>query len=241
MSLILLSQTVFGNLVAFRILRRFGHRSLISTTSLTKIGTAFAFALSSGALWLCFHAHQPLFFVLSGLVVLQLSLKIAEKRRIERLSARFPDFLDRWLLNLRMGFASTIARERALNASDVRFRRLVAPVFEGGNDIHLFLTPKEVAELRAAQAEPHTTVHRLQNLRKCANRAAFFRRKSSQALRQATIQSSVLILLHFGLCAFVFIRGDGGSNFDLIIGSTLLNACGVLTLRLMARRIRWTV
>jgi hypothetical protein len=243
MSLILFSQTMFGNVVAIRILRRFRHRSLISTTSLMKIGTAFASIMSSGASVLFFfREREPLMFIIMSLVVLQLTLKFKERRKIECLHAQFAPFLDRWLLNLRTGHAAASARESALNSSSEQFRASLAPLFDadprGG---HLFLTRREVQELRSAQSEPHSTVGRLQNLRDGHRRTAAFRRKSGQALRQAAIQSAVLTLMHAALCIFVTARGDAASNFDLIFWSSLLTFSGVLTLRLMARRIRWTI
>jgi hypothetical protein len=241
MSLILFSQTIFGNLVAFRILRRFRHRALISTTSLTKIGTAFALSLSVTLLFF-FREREPLLFIIATLVVLQVALKLKERRNIERLAGHFPHFLDRWLLNLRMGFASSTARERALSSSEGQFRALVAPIFESRTaEHHLFLSYRDVQELRSASLEPHSTVGRLENLRRCVARRAGFRRRSIQALKQATIQSAVLISLHTALCIFILTRGDARAHTDLIAGSSLLTACGVLILRLMARRIRWTI
>lgn len=244
MTLILLSQTMFGNLVAIRILRRFRHRALISTASLTKIGIAFALALSAGVLFSFSRAREPLIFIIAAPLLLQTILKIQERRRIERLYAYFPRFLDRWLLNLRMGLAGSAAREKALSGADEQFRALIAPLFEGARrpgERHLFLSVREVCELKAAQLEPHSTVSRLQNLRKGVARAANFRRKSGQALRQAAVQSALLLLMHIALCFFTVARGDAAANLDLIAGASLLTVSGVLVLRLMARRIRWTI
>ncbi len=250
MTLLLFAQTMFGNMIVIRILRRFRDRSLISTTSLTKIGTAFALLISFGAIFLIPRAEFLLLALIVCAVVLQLLLKVRENRRIEILVDRFPQFLDRWLLNLRTGSANTSARERALISSDDQFRALIKPLFDAVStnehparvdSAHLFLTAHIVHELRAIHSQSHNTVPRLQNLRKSLARESAFRRKSGQALRQASIQSSVLVLMHLALCVFTAFRCGFWACADLIAVSTLLTVAGMVILRLLARRIRWTI
>ena len=250
MTLLLLVQTMFGNLIVIRILRRFRDRSLISATSLTKIGTAFAALMSFGTFWLSSHAQFLFLALIVCAVVLQVLLKVRENRRIEILVDRFPQFLDRWLLNLRTGSANTSARDRALMSSDDQFRALIKPLFDAASateqraqagSTHLFLTSHIIHELRAIHAQSHNTVPRLQNLRKSLARESDFRRKSGQALRQSSIQSAVLALMHLALCIFTAFRCGIWACFDLIVISTLLTFAGLLILRLLARRIRWTI
>ncbi len=90
MTLLLFAQTMFGNMIVIRILRRFRDRSLISATSLTKIGTAFALLFSFGAIFLLSHTQFLLLALIVGAVFLQLLLKVRENRRIEILVGRFP-------------------------------------------------------------------------------------------------------------------------------------------------------
>ncbi len=250
MTLLLFAQSMFGNMIVIRILLRFRDRSLISTTSLTKIGTAFAALMCFGAIFLLSHAQFLLLALIVSAVVLQLLLKVRENRRIEILVARFPQFLDRWLLNLRTGCANTSARDRALSACDDQFRALIKPLFDAvstnehtarTDSAHLFLTAHIVHELRAIHSQSHNTVPRLQNLRRYLARESDFRRKSGQALRQASIQSSVLVLMHLALSMFTALRCGIWACADLIALSTLLTIAGVLILRLLARRIRWTI
>ncbi len=246
MAFILFAQTMFGNLIAIRILRKFRDRSLISTTCLAKIGTAFAAIM-------CFVAFlQPLsprlwfLFVIFAVLALKFFLAALENRRIEFLLEHFPRFVDHWLLNLRVGMSHSIARDSALNAADETFRVLMRPLFtSAGSEIwrrgHLFLTPPLITELKSIQKQSHNTVARLQTMRDSLARESDFRRKSGQALRQATIQAAVMVVLQIALCFFVAARSGWARNADLIMISALMCASGVLILRLMARRIRWTI
>lgn len=234
---------MFGNLIAIRILRKFRDRSLISTRCLTKIGTAFALAAS----FLPFLSPRlSVFAVIFALIALKSFLKRLETRRIETLLAQFPRFLDHWLLNLRVGHAPRAACEAALARSDGAFQALLRPLL-GANGApvaarrHLFLRERILLELHLAQTQSHNTVARLESLREFLRRESDFRRKSGHALRQATIQSAVLVALHFALCAFVIHRSGWARSSDLVVTSTALTALGALALRWLARRIRWSL
>jgi len=246
MTFILLAQTLFGNLIAFRILRRFRNRSLISTTSLTKIGTAFAAATALASVFLFSSARFMPLFTVCAAIFLIVMLKVREMRRVSRLENEFPRFLDRWLLNVRTGRAMLPAREQALAACDEQFQLLVRPLFDAKNSVHgapahLFLSNYALTELRAVQSESHNTAARLQNLRESLARESDFRRKSGQAMRQAAIQSTVLAFMHVALTGFTAARSGFWANADLMLISTALTLAGMLLLRLLARRIQWSI
>lgn len=246
MSFILFAQTMFGNLIAIRILRKFRDRSLISTTCLTKIGTAFAASTCFVAFMQPFAARLWFFAVIFSVIALNFFIFRLEKRRIEFLLEHFPRFVEHWLLNLRVGMAPTTAREGALNAADETFSALIRPLFasqDGTNPIreHLFLSERVVHELKTIQRHSHNTISRLQTMRDALKRESDFRRKSGQALRQASIQSAVMVALHLALCIFVVARSGWSRSADLLIWATIFTASGVLILRLIARRIRWTI
>lgn len=246
MSIIFFAQTAFGFLFATRILRKFRRRSLVSQRTLTKIGTAFAASM-------CFVAFmQPrvprlsFFTVIFAVFALEFSVHCAEKAVIVRLQHEFPLFLAKWRLNLRVGIPATTARERALNDSDETFRTLLRPVFALTDSKHVpashaFLNENCLRELIELQKQSHNTLQRLTEMRANLIRESDFRRKSGQALRQASIQSLVMVALHFALCVFVGLRFGFLRNIDVIGLSTVLTASGAWFLRLIARRIRWSV
>lgn len=186
------------------------------------------------------------FTVIFAVIALEFALHYAEKGVIARLQHEFPLFLAKWRLNLRVGIPATMARERALNDSDETFRTLLRPVF-GLTDSkhvpvsHAFLNENCLRELIELQKQSHNTVLRLTEVRASLIRESDFRRKSGQALRQAWIQSLVMVALHFALCVFVGFRSGFLRNFDVIAASTVLTAAGAWFLRLIAGRIRWSV
>lgn len=250
MSFTLFAQTMFGNLIAIRILRKFRDRSLISTRCLTKIGTAFALITSSIAFCVAFsqptRTRLSFFVVIFAIIALKIFLHRLESRRIETLLAHFPRFLDHWILNLRVGLSAKSAAEEALRGSEGAFQVLVRPLLQA-SDLpirgrgHLFLRERILLELRLVQNQPHNTVSRLEALRDFLQRESDFRRKSGQALRQAAIQSAVMLALHFALCAFVIARSGWDRSGDLILIATILTFLGAFLLRWLARRIKWSI
>lgn len=246
----LFAQTMFGNLIAIRILRKFRDRSLISTTCLTKIGTAFALITTSIAICVAF--SQPndtrlsFFTVICAIVALQIFLRRLESRRIEMLLGFFPRFIDHWLLGLRVGLAPKSAAEEALRGTDDAFQTLIRPLLQSSevpldSRRHLFLRERILLELRLVQTQPHNIVPRLEALRDFLHRESDFRRKSGQALRQAAIQSAVMLALHFALSAFMVARSGWERSVDLILIATALSFFGAFLLRWLARRIKWSI
>ncbi|MGZ3722540.1 MAG: hypothetical protein ACXVA9_06400 [Bdellovibrionales bacterium] len=246
MSLILYAQLVFGILFVIRTLQIFRARALLSTITVTKTGTAFVFA----SMCTSFFGTQNLFscsILISSCVFLTIAaLFLLERREIDSLKSEVPLFLDRWILNLRLGSALPTARETALRDHSSGFQTLMRPVFttqtaKNGRQNHLLLATSVMFELEHLQHEPHSALSRLENLRQLLRKSAEFRRKSGQATRQTAIQSSVMMILLFALMMFTLHRYGWKRSGDLILGSAVLSLIGVLVMYLLSRKTKWKI
>lgn len=242
MSLIFFAQTMFGNLIVIRILREFSERALISSRILRAVGIVFALIVASAAHFPGMTSSFLFLLVILSLMATRWGLKLNELRSRNQLADDLTPFLDRWILNLRSGMGHSLARERALQQCESRFQTLLRPLFQGvDSKTHLFLPEMVVCELRHCAQEPHKVQERLQNLRETLRRTEIFRRKSGQALRQANLQATVLLVLQFLLTAFVISRSGWRSYLDLFAVSFALSGAGVISIRYLSRRIRWTI
>jgi hypothetical protein len=236
--------SMFGNLSALRFLRIFRSRALISTNVLTKIGT-FAFVTMNLAIFFCASDVRTSFIVLViALITNFFALKSLERRQIDGLKNEIPAFLDRWILNMKLGNAVSTARDAALRDLDARNRALLQPLFasnSGHHENHLILDAKIARELLLSAQHPHSALARLENLRQMMRKSEKFRRKSGQAVRQTAIQSSVLLILLACLAIFTIQTRGWHENSDFIIISFLISAVGVAVMRKLARKTRWKV
>lgn len=243
MQLIFYGQMVFGILFVIRTHQIFRARALISAVTVTKTGTAFVFA----CLLIGFFATQNV-FLRAGMLSLNLfgsviALFLLEWREIDALKREIPLFLDRWILNLRLGNASLSAREFALKAHSLAFQRLMRPVFSVGSprERHVILSRMVMREMEKLTQEPHSALARLENLREGLRKSADFRRKSGQALRQTAIQSVVLLVLLLALMLFTFHRYGWKRAGDLVLISGGLALTGVLIMYLLSRKTKWKI
>jgi hypothetical protein len=162
------------------------------------------------------------------------------------LKSEIPVFLDRWILNLRLGSAPRSARDRALREHSEGFQMLMRPVFDTQNTSplprgHLIAPKIMLQELDSIQREPHVALLRLENLRSLLRKTADFRRKSGQALLQTTIQSSVMMALLIALVLFTLHRYGWRKSGDLIMGSIMLSLIGVVMMYFLARKTKWKI
>jgi hypothetical protein len=246
MQLFLCAQTMFGILFVLRTLQVFRARALLTSSVVTKSGTVFVCSELLGAF---FCAHRPVFALLISCTNIFCSfatLILLERRQIDALKSEFPFFLDRWILNLRLGWALAPARDRAVSENSERFRALMLPLWaHAGADVarlnHLLLPNAVLGELQRLQREPHASLSRLENLRRTLRKAADFRRKSGQAVRQTRLQSTLLLLMLFALIAFTLRRYRWSQVSDLITGSAVLSAIGVLMMGRLAEKTRWKI
>jgi len=246
MSLILCAQTVFGNLFVIRTLQIFATRSLIPTSALTKIGTAII-CVASFVVFFC--DSSP---ILAGILILIAHLSVIpmglylERKKIAELCVELPTFVNRWIMNLKLGAASTSSREKSLASHSEQFQALMRPLFSTTNAQqlsrkHPLMSLSVSRELVRTANEPHAALARLENLRETLRRADEFRRKSGQATRQTTIQSSVMLFLLFALMIFTLHRYGWRRCSDLVLWSVLLSAFGVASMSVLSRKTRWKV
>jgi hypothetical protein len=244
--LILYLQSVFGILFVIRTLQIFRARALLSTNLVTKTGTAFVSLCVFASF---FGAQHPIFastLLVSSVFLATLTLFLLERREIDSLRGEIPLFLDRWILNLRLGNALASAREGALSEHSSSFQTLMRPVFalqkqHTRRQRHLLVHTSVLQELENLQLEPHSALSRLENLRTLLRKLSDFRRKSGQALRQTAIQSTVMTILHFALVIFTLHRYGWRQSGDLVLASLALSLSGVLIMTLLARKTKWKI
>lgn len=244
MALFLFVISMFGNLSALRLLRKFRVHALISAKILAKIGT-FALVAMNFALFLLAHdAIMALIVICALIITLQLTLWLFERRQIDGMKKEIPAFLDRWILNMKLGNAVNAARDAALLELDARNRTLLQPLFASASiksGDHLILDAKIRQELMRLAQHPHSALLRLENLRVMMRKSEQFRRKSGQAVRQTAIQSAVLLILLLCLAVFTIYTRGWHENSDLIIISVLLSLLGLFCMQLLARKTRWKI
>jgi hypothetical protein len=245
-SLIFYLQSVFGILFVIRTLQIFRARALISTSSVTKTGTAFVCACTATSFFgtqsafLCFLLN--ILWVFLTIIVLFL----LERREIDTLKSEVPLFLDRWILNLRLGSSLASAREAALRDHSIGFQSLMRPVFAVQNERvrrhqHVLMHISVLCELERLNSEAHSALARLESLRTLLRKTSDFRRKSGQAVRQTVIQSSVMMILLFALMFFTLYRYGWRRSGDLILESAGLSIMGVLIMFILARKTKWKI
>lgn len=243
MSLVFCVSSVFGILFVIRTLQIFRTRALISPKALTKIGTIAI----CGVLIADFSSFQwpteALFLLFIAFLTPLPLLMFLERTRLQRMKIRVPVFLDRWIMNLKLGAASTPARDRSMASQSEDFQALMRPLFTSAkrfeNATHPLLPLFCARELCRIQNEPHLALARLENLREVLRKSDDFRRKSGQATRQTAIQSVVMLLLYAALLIFTIARGGWRANSDLVLWSVLFTAIGVISMTFLAQKTRW--
>ena len=243
MNLIFFAQTLLGILFVIRTNQIFRARALLSAELVTKAGTIFVSIAILTAI-LCKHSLTLAFLGMCANVFCSFAaLFWCERRQFDALKAEIPWFLDRWILNSRLGSAPVTARERALLEQSENFRALLRPVFsaQGARARHSLLPSAILCELERIQVEPHAALARLEALRETLRKAADFRRRSGQAVRQTQIQSALMVLLMLALTGFTLQRYGWRRVSDLVVMSILLSSLGALAMHYVARKTRWKI
>ncbi len=244
MALFLFLISSFGLLSALRIARTFRARAVISSELVTKTGTLMCSTMLVSVFGCATSVLNAISIACVNLCCGFLLLLWCERRQIDALKSQTPIFLDRWILNMKLGHSLSSARDAALRDSSERFHVLLRPLFLSGANVpraHLVLPSKILHELKILASTSHSAIHRLENLREMVRKADDFRRKSGQARRQTSIQAGVLLFLHLALAVFVYRRHGWQRHSDLIILSFLLAACGVGWMQLLARKSKWKI
>jgi hypothetical protein len=245
MSLIFSVCSVFGNLFVIRTLQIFRMRALIAQQVLTKIGTV---AICSAVFAIFLSETRPIeaAVLLFSAVFAPLPLMIfLERRRLQVLRSYVPVFLDRWIMNLKLGAASASARELALTSQSADFQALMRPLFTSSKGAicasHPLLPAFASREMARLRSEPHMALQRLENLRQVLRKTDDFRRKSGQAMRQTAIQSAVMLLLYAALLVFTIFRGGWHANSDLVLWSGVFTLIGTAGMSAIARKRGWKI
>lgn len=244
MSLILFSQLMFGNAFVIRILRKFRERSLVNEHSLTKIGTVTLTIISSIGFFPPTRLSLSFSLIAVCIFAMLLALFSLHRRQIDALKSNFPLFLDRWILNAKLGSSISSARERALKEESAVSQRLLRAVFNSTraeNEKHAFLDDYVMLELKEIGAQTHQAVARLENLRRHLRQTSDFRRKSGQALLQSRIQMITVGALVLALQAYDVRRYGWARVGDLILFSLALSAIGIALMSILARKRRWRI
>jgi hypothetical protein len=240
------AQTLFGILFVIRTLQIFRARAMLTQPFVTKTGTIFVTIALLSAFLSVQHAIFATLLSFANIFVAFATLFVCERRQIDALKAEFPFFLDRWILNLRLGSALTPSREQALRDHSANFQTLLRPLFNSSGLsaaklTHPLLPSAQLHELERIQREPHAALQRLENLRHTIRKTAEFRRKSGQAVQQTRIQSSVMLLMLVALIAFTLRRYGWSRVADLVAESVVLSLIGTLTMHLLTRKTRWKI
>lgn len=169
-------------------------------------------------------------------------LLFLEHKTIAVFKARVPIFLDRWILNMRLGKSLSSAREAALRQEGDRFQTLMRPLFatrSSEREQHLLLAKNVRRELEQIAQINHAALERLENLRSHLRKTAEFRRKSGQAVLQTTIQSIVMLGLLIALALFNLQRYGWTRCGDLICLAAFLSLIGLMVMMRLARKSSW--
>lgn len=246
MLLIFFSQTVFGILFVIRILRIFRGRALISTRVVTKTGTILVSLVLFSAFLCANHVLLALFVTCACVFLCFATLLVCERRQIDALKREIPIFLDRWILNLRLGSALPSARESALREQSEAFQALTRPILAAqardfANRAPLLFAKSIAHELERIQIEPHSALQRLENLRHMIRKQSDFRRKSGQATRQTHTQAVLMLFMLIALIIFTLQRYGWGRIGDLVMFALILSATGLICMQALARKTKWKI
>jgi hypothetical protein len=241
-ALILFAQTMFGIVFVIRTMHVFRVRGLLRQDYVTKTGTFFVTILCLARLWRVDSPITQLFSCAISMCGPLIFCLIGERIQLRSLRARVPLFLDRWILNMKIGNSLSSARDAALREETENFQALVRPLFEApraGPPRHSFLSSQVVRELQNIVRSEHSGLARLQNLRQFLKKSDSFRRKSGQAVRQTAIQSAIMTVLLVALSLFTIRKYGWARSADLIGLATLLSTTGVLLMVHLSRKSKW--
>ncbi len=246
MKFILFAQTLIGIWFVVRTLQIFRARAIIKSSTVINIGTLFVCKIVFIAFFCANYVVSCFILIFLALSSHFLILFIIEHIQILKLKSEFPIFLDRWLLNIKLGHAIAHACELTLRFHSKSFRTLIRPIFSleetsKAADQHILVSNFIVDELRRSHAEPHFARTRLESLRATLRRNSNFRRKSGQAVRQAQIQAMMMVLMLLALIIFTIYRYGFHKISDLVLISVGLSLIGTFLMFKLARKTKWKV
>lgn len=240
--------TMSALMFAVRIIVRARRENILSDHALTKIGTAYFFALilinyfcSSTILVVWFASFAPL-------TALILFFEIARFTRRRAVYKAFSESLNLTLLKMKSGksfrqsFAEVIGEMQSSHAQRMReiFDIVVFTQQDKGVLHGRFLT-MIVRELQFADQNPHSAITRLQTLRQRIKIEENFRRRSGQALKQVRAQSILMSGLFLAVVCFVVSNFGFTRHQHLILVAVTLFSVGLFWIHRGGKKLRWKV
>lgn len=244
MSLIASALSVIGILFVVRTLSVFRARALVPDVAVNSLGVMLLACFGLVSFFAPFESFGRALCASVVAIASPFILFTLERRRITAFKARVPLFLDRWILNLRLGASVTAARDQALRDEDADVRALLRPVFDariGECRSHLFLPPAVLRELDHVGRAAHSALERLEAVRAGIRETAEFRRKSGHAVRQAAIQSSIMVVMLIALSVFTIRRYGWAQSGGFVTAAAMLSLIGAALMVHLSRKTKWNL
>lgn len=245
LSVILFAQLVIGNVFVLRIARTFHAKKLVNEQTLTKIGTTSLLCVAISGILLAQSLSKCVFAIMFCVFMTFVALFLVQRRQIDALESSFPLFLDRWIMNLKMGMSPTAAKDRALRDESDTSQRILNALFHSehlqSSQTDVFLSSEVIEELKSITQVAHQTVTRLEALRQRVRARSDFRRKSGQSLLQARIQSLTMAVLLIAIQILMTHRFGWNRVGDLVLVSFILAVVGAFVMHRLASKKGWKI
>lgn len=248
MNVFIFIQLLFGFSFFIRVLFEIYKNKLVSSVSLTKIGTLFLVWMVIGVFLIDVKSIFWLFWIYSPTCLLLFGKVLLRKHREKQFQKLFLFFLNNILLQMKGGNSFRRAFQLANQSNKGIFCEKFKQIYDfvvfsqhiNANSHPIFL--KEVIyELKQVDSHPHKAIQRLTNLRRKHLILEKFRQKSGQVLRQIRIQSLILTGLYFALLTFVSVNYGFKKHLLVISLSFLIFVLGLVGVFAFGRKIKWKI
>lgn len=239
---------VFGFWILFRCLDKTLVKSLVHSSTLTKIGTLYVVWVVVGVSILKLTIMTCLILVYSPLFLLFFGQFGLRQWREKQVYERVLPFVNNLILQMQSG---TSFRESFLLANEFNdpfFMAKMREVFDVvvfsqhlDNQIQHSRLLEVVEEFRFIDNSPHNALQYLKNLRQQLTIEADFRRRSGQVLLQSRLQGLVMTGLYIALLIFMIHRYGWESMVKWVIPSLVLFVLGGVFLFKLGRKMKWKV
>ncbi len=235
---------ISGMLFVVRTMENLERKRLLDRKALTKIGTAYLFAIIVVTLFI------PQTFNLAMIAALTAVFWIVPhwliSRRNRRFQRSFLTFLNQIILNMNAGNSFRQSFEQTKRRCDpvtqAKLSEIMGFVAFSQQASQISTQPflrEIVDELKIVDQQPHRALHRLRTLRRKMKQVEDFRRKSGQVTQQLRAQALILSLLYLGLAIFMSLEFDLLNHLKMIAWSAGLFSAGSLLLLNTGKRFRW--
>lgn len=248
MNLFVFIQLLFGFGFFIRVLIEIYNNKLLSSASLTKIGTFFLFWIGFGAVFLNFHSFFWLLWLYSPTVIVLISKYLLRKHRENQFQKHFLFFLNNILLKMKGGNSFRKAFLSVNHSNNEFFREKFKQMYNFvafsqhvTTELQTGFLNEVLVELKAVDSQPHKAIQRLENFRRKLLIINKFRQKSGQVLRQIRLQALILTGLYVALFIFVTLNFGIQKHLNLVILSIFAFLLGLVGVFFMGRRMKWKI